>query len=183
MDYFEKEVKKDLDSNPLVEYLGEIPQEDKQDLLGNAKALILPIDWPEPFGLVIIEAMACGTPTIAFRNGSVPEIIEDGLNGFTVDSVEDAVDAVDDLEKVNRRTCREVFEERFTSARMAADYMRVYEELSFSKSGLRVIGKRARPAIVPSLHAPISGNQLNFGADFGVLEAGRDGPVEGSEVL
>jgi glycosyltransferase involved in cell wall biosynthesis len=126
-EYFERDIKPLL-SDPLVEFIGEITDLEKQEFMGNALACLMPIDWPEPFGINMIEAMACGTPTIAFRHGSVPEIITDGLNGFIVDSVEEAVDAVSRIHLLSRADCRQVFEERFTSARMAADYLRIYEE-------------------------------------------------------
>ncbi|HTZ76124.1 MAG TPA: glycosyltransferase family 4 protein [Candidatus Aquilonibacter sp.] len=125
-EYFEREIKHLL-GNPLVEFIGEITDAEKQDFLGNAVACLMPIDWPEPFGINMIEAMACGTPTIAFRNGSVPEIITDELNGFIVDSMDEAVEAVTRIAEISRVDCRQVFEEKFTSARMAADYLQVYE--------------------------------------------------------
>ena len=125
-EYFEREIKALLD-NPLVEFLGEIGDAEKQEFLGNAAACLMPIDWPEPFGINMIEAMACGTPTIAFRHGSVPEILENGLNGFIVDSIDEAVDAVPRASALSRADCRRAFEERFTAARMASDYLRIYE--------------------------------------------------------
>lgn len=127
-EYFEQRIKKMFD-HPLVEYLGEITEKDKQEFLGNAAALVFPIDWPEPFGLVLIEAMACGTPVIAYRNGSVPEIIEHGRNGFIVENQEQAVEAVKEIESISRCECRAVFEERFTSERMATDYVNVYRKM------------------------------------------------------
>jgi glycosyltransferase involved in cell wall biosynthesis len=91
--------------------------------------LLFPIDWPEPFGLVMIEALACGTPVIAFRGGSVEEIIENGVTGFIVDSVEEAVEAIRHLPSIDRRECRAVFEQRFSARRMCEDYLRVYERV------------------------------------------------------
>jgi glycosyltransferase involved in cell wall biosynthesis len=123
--YFEEKIKP-LMQGPWVEFIGEIGDHEKNDFLGNALACLFPIDWPEPFGLVMIEAMACGTPTIAFRNGSVPEIIEDGVSGFIVDSVEAAVKAVERVGFIDRQSCRVAFESRFTSQRMAHDYLRIY---------------------------------------------------------
>jgi glycosyltransferase involved in cell wall biosynthesis len=114
---------------PLVEYLGEIGEMEKNDFLGNAYAILFPIDWPEPFGLVIIEAMACGTPTIAYRRGSVPEIIEQGVTGFIVQDVDEAVRAAEKISMLSRKHCREVFEERFTATRMANDYLKIYQQL------------------------------------------------------
>lgn len=103
--------------------------EEKHRFLPGARALLFPIDWPEPFGLVLIEALACGTPVIAFRRGSVPEIVEDGRTGFIVDDVEGAVRAVERLDEIDRERCRAAFEERFSATRMAADYLHIYETL------------------------------------------------------
>jgi glycosyltransferase involved in cell wall biosynthesis len=116
-----------------VEYIGEIGEAEKGAFLGDAAALLFPIDWPEPFGLVMIEAMACGTPVIAFRGGSVPEVIEDGVSGFIVDAVEDAVEAVHRLGALDRARVREAFERRFTVERMAADYAAIYRALASAK--------------------------------------------------
>jgi len=127
-DYFEETIRPLL-AAPHVEFLGEIGEAEKEFFLGNARALLFPIDWPEPFGLVLIEAMACGTPVIAFRRGSVPEIMEPGRTGFVVDSVDEAVAAAEQLPSVSRRDCRQVFEERFTAARMVRDYVRVYKRI------------------------------------------------------
>ena len=128
-DYFNAVIRPLL-SHPLVEFLGEIDEREKENLLGHAKALLFPIDWPEPFGLVMIEALACGTPVIAFRKGSVPEVIEHGVTGFVVETVDEAVDAVRRLDALSPRRCREEFEKRFTSTRMAADYVKIYEKLT-----------------------------------------------------
>ncbi|HKB02720.1 MAG TPA: glycosyltransferase family 4 protein, partial [Gemmataceae bacterium] len=106
--------------SPEVEFVGEIGERDKGTFLGGARALLFPIDWPEPFGLVMIEAMRCGTPVIAWPCGSVPELIEDGLTGFVVNSIDDAVRAVQSVGEIDRRRCRGVFEERFSVSRMAA---------------------------------------------------------------
>lgn len=126
--YFEAHIKALLD-DPLVEYIGEIGDFEKQEFLGNARALLFPIDWPEPFGLVMIEAMACGTPVIAFRRGSVPEIIEEGKTGFVADTLEDAVSAVRQVETLSRARCRRRFEKRFTASRMARNYVAEYLQL------------------------------------------------------
>ena len=129
-----------------VEFLGEADEWQKQELLANAAALLFPIDWPEPFGLVMIEALACGTPVIAYAQGSVPEIIEHGRSGFLVDSMEAAVAAVRRVQQINREECRRVFEQRFTAERMAADYVDAYravlaasvpQRASMSGSGLQ----------------------------------------------
>jgi len=130
------DVIKPLLKDPLVDYLGEIGEGEKNEFLGNAQALLFPIDWPEPFGLVMIEAMACGTPIIAYRNGSVPEVIEHGATGFVVDGLEDAVKAVERLPTISRRRCREVFEERFSARRMAHDYVAAYRRLLVGESSL-----------------------------------------------
>jgi glycosyltransferase involved in cell wall biosynthesis len=119
-----------VDANPLVEFVGEIDEAHKSVFLGEASALLFPIDWPEPFGLVMIEAMANGTPVIAWRTGSVPEVIDDGISGFLVSSVEGAVDAVGRLPSLARGNVRETFERRFTAARMARDYVRIYQRVS-----------------------------------------------------
>lgn len=115
--------------DPLVEFLGELGEQDKGSFLGNAYALIFPIDWVEPFGLVMIEAMACGTPTIAFRRGSVPEIIDDGVTGFVVDNIEQSLKALQRIPGIDRARCRQMFESRFSAQRMAADYLTVYQRL------------------------------------------------------
>ena len=115
--------------NPLVEFVGEIGEREKDEFLGNAYALLFPIDWPEPFGLVMIEAMACGTPVIAYRGGAVPEIMEQGHTGFVVEGLKDAVEAVRRVPQLSRKRCREVFEKRFTATRMASDYVQVFERL------------------------------------------------------
>jgi glycosyltransferase involved in cell wall biosynthesis len=128
-DYFEATVRPLLDG-PGLEYIGEVDDAEKGCLLGSARALLFPIDWEEPFGLVMIEALACGTPVIAFRRGSVPEIIEDGVTGFVVETVEDAVAAVGRLDEIDRSVCRREFEERFTAERMARDYAAIYRRLA-----------------------------------------------------
>jgi len=122
------------ESRGWVEFVGEVGGRDKDEFLGNARALLFPIDWPEPFGLVMIEAMACGTPVIGWRNGSVPEVITDGVTGFAVDSIEAAVQAVKRVGGLSRRACRQVFEERFDAARMARDYVAVYRSLVHARS-------------------------------------------------
>lgn len=127
-EYFEQVVRPLLDQHH-VEFLGEVDERGKGELLGGAYALLFPIDWPEPFGMVMIEAMACGTPVIAFRRGSVPEIMIEGRTGFVCDSVGEAVAAVRRLSEVPRREVRRVFEERFTAERMARDYVAIYERL------------------------------------------------------
>jgi glycosyltransferase involved in cell wall biosynthesis len=127
-EYFHAKICRLLD-HPLIEYIGEIGEADKSHFLGNAHALLFPIDWPEPFGLVMIEAMACGTPVIAYRVGSVPEIVDEGTTGYMVNTVEEAVKAVARVSSLDRQICRRVFEERFSVRRMCSDYLEVYEGL------------------------------------------------------
>ena len=124
--YFQQEIRPLLD-DPLVEYVGEIGEAEKEEFLGNAAALLFPIDWPEPFGLVMIEAMACSTPVIAWHCGAVPEVIEDGVNGFIVNSQEEAVAAVHRLPQLDRRQVRASFERRFSAEIMASHYVDLYE--------------------------------------------------------
>jgi glycosyltransferase involved in cell wall biosynthesis len=135
--YFDECIKPLLD-HPLIEYIGEIGEPEKLALLGCACALLFPIDWPEPFGLVLIEAFACGTPVIAYQHGSVAEIMEDGVTGFIVTNQEDAVRAGKNIESIDRKRCRQVFERRFTVARMAQDYLRVYQRLMHGEKPLSI---------------------------------------------
>ena len=128
-DYFETVVEPLL-RHPFVEFVGEIGEGEKAEFLGNAYALLFPIDWPEPFGLVMIEAMACGTPVIAYEAGSVSEVMEDGVTGFIVDNIEQAVEAVGRIPEISRASCREIFEKRFTASRMASDHIKVYMRLA-----------------------------------------------------
>jgi glycosyltransferase involved in cell wall biosynthesis len=130
--YFDREVKPVLAASPHVEFIGEINDAQKQDFLGRAKALLFPISWPEPFGLVMIESMACGTPVIAFNSGSVPEVMEDGLTGFVVTDVAQAATAVGLLDSLYRPSIRSRFEERFSVRAMARDYLRIYQKLEVS---------------------------------------------------
>src|SRR5688572_12126263 len=132
--YFEQRIKNLLD-HPLIEFVGEINENEKQEFLSNAIALLFPINWPEPFGLVMIEAMACGTPVIAYRNGSVPEVLEDGATGFVVNGMEAAIAAVERVPQISREQCRRVFEERFSARRMAHDYVQVYENVAAQAAG------------------------------------------------
>lgn len=126
--YFKDKLKPMIDGHQ-IQITGEVDDNTKEKFLGDAAALLFPIDWPEPFGLVMIEAMACGTPVIAFRSGSVPEVIEDGVTGFIVDSEEEAIQAVKHVTTLNRRKVRHAFEKRFTARRMAHDYVRYYQHL------------------------------------------------------
>lgn len=134
--YYQSEIEPLLD-HPLVEFIGEISDAEKNEFIGNAAALVCPYDWPEPFGLVLIEALACGTPVIAYRRGSIPEIIEDGVTGFVCETLAEMAEAVERLPSLDRQRCRASFEARFTADRMARDYVALYE---------RVIEERSVPA-------------------------------------
>lgn len=133
-EYFEREIAH-LMTQPHVQYLGEIGEAEKAELLGGARALLFPIDWPEPFGMVVIEALSCGTPVLAWPGGSVPELIEPGVNGWIVDSIDAAVEALAHADAIDRRACRATFEKRFTAERMARDYVTVYKRLRESRHG------------------------------------------------
>jgi glycosyltransferase involved in cell wall biosynthesis len=147
--YFNSRIRKLIDT-PLVEFIGEIGDHEKSAFLGGASALLFPIDWPEPFGLVVIEAMACGTPVIAYRRGSVPEIVDQGATGFVVNSLEEAVKAAKQIDCIDRKTCRRVFEQRFTAERMCRAYLEVYERTLDQ----RAVAERSR---VPT-YARVAGN-------------------------
>jgi glycosyltransferase involved in cell wall biosynthesis len=121
---------KPLLQDPLIEFIGEVDEATKPALLGNALALLFPIDWPEPFGLAMIEAMSCGTPVVAWPHGSVPEVLDHGVTGFIVNSLDEAVAAVHDLGRLERAAVRRRFEERFSAARMTRDYLGVYRALA-----------------------------------------------------
>ena len=127
-DYFEEKIKPLLD-DPLIRFVGELADREKDEFLGNALALLTPINWEEPFGLVMIEAMACGTPVIAYGRGSVPEIVDDGVSGYIVHDVAAATQAVKQVARLSRRRCRQTFDRRFTACRMASDYVALYERL------------------------------------------------------
>jgi glycosyltransferase involved in cell wall biosynthesis len=127
--YWTEAIAPKIAAHESVEFIGEINERQKAEFLGNARALLFPIDWPEPFGLVMIEAMACGTPVVAFRSGSTPEVIDDGVTGFVVDSIDQAVEAVLQAKALNRAGVRATFERRFTAERMARDYLAIYRGL------------------------------------------------------
>jgi len=135
-------------SHDWVEYIGEVGGREKDEFLGGARALLFPIDWPEPFGLVMIEAMACGTPVIAWRNGSVPEIVDNGVTGFVVDSLDAAVRAVERVNCLDRSACRHTFEQRFDATRMARDYVEVYSRLAQHQCD-RIMTEPAAREVVP----------------------------------
>lgn len=127
-EYFSSVIEPLLD-HPLIEYIGEIGDEGKSEFLRHAHALLFPIDWPEPFGMVMIEAMACGTPVVAYRHGSVPEVIDHGVTGFIVESIDAAVQATRLVSNLSRQRCRRVFEERFSARQMALGYLDIYQRL------------------------------------------------------
>ena len=133
--YFKRVIEPLLRDSPIAEWVGEISDRQKDEFLGNAYALVFPIDWPEPFGLVMIEALACGTPVIAYEGGAVAEVIEEGRTGFIVTELEDAIEAVRRVPDLSRARCRQVFEKRFTATRMARDYVKVY---------MRIVDRRMR---------------------------------------
>jgi len=143
-EYFAREIQPLLD-HPLIDFIGEIDDARKNDFLGGALALLFPIDWPEPFGLVMIEAMAAGTPVIAWERGSVPEVIDDRVSGIIVSSLAEAVEAVRQIGRIDRRAVRASFEKRFTASRMAAHYIETFETL---------LHKRKRTTSVPRMLAP-----------------------------
>lgn len=132
-DYFEAVIEPLLD-HPLVTFVGEIGDAAKNEFIGNAKAFLMPINWPEPFGLVLIESLACGTPVIAYGHGSVPELLEHGRTGFVVHNQEQAIWAAREIGRIDRRMCRETFERRFASHVMARNYLRIYRELAAERA-------------------------------------------------
>lgn len=135
-EYYHSEIEPLL-SHPLVDYIGEITDIEKNDFLGNAIALVCPYDWPEPFGLVLIEALACGTPVLAYRRGSIPEIIEDGATGFVCDDLNEMTAAVHRIQEIDRRDCRLSFDQKFSVERMAKDYLKVYQRLIEKSRGVQ----------------------------------------------
>ena len=138
--YWRDEIEPLVRGNPLVEFVGEIGERDKADFLGNATALLFPIDWPEPFGLVMIEAMACGTPVIAFPPGAAPEVVDHGVTGFLVTSIAEATAAVVHAARLDRARVRAAFERRFSIERVAEDYLEVYLSLCGQGRTLRPPG-------------------------------------------
>jgi glycosyltransferase involved in cell wall biosynthesis len=135
--YWEAKIRPLVAGNPGVEFVGEIGESDKADFLGGAAALLFPIDWPEPFGLVMIEAMACGTPVIAYRRGAVSEIVTENVSGFVVDTIDEAVTAVQRIRELNRSKVRAEFERRFTVERMAHGYLGIYRRLAVTDQPMR----------------------------------------------
>lgn len=132
--YWHDEIAPLIKRHRQIEFLGEISEVEKANFLGGAQALLFPVDWPEPFGLVMIEAMACGTPVIAFRRGSVPEVLEEGVSGFVVGNVDEAVQAVGWVQQLQRANVRKAFERRFTADRMAGAYVHLYKTLVEEKA-------------------------------------------------
>jgi glycosyltransferase involved in cell wall biosynthesis len=151
VEYFERDIRPLLD-HPLVEFVGEIGDAQKNDFLGDARALLFPIDWREPFGLVMIEALACGTPVVAFNGGSVPEVIEHGRTGFIVDTLDAAVEVTARIDTLDRRACRETFERRFTIRRMAEQYVASYARLVERRKTFAAASRTwSRPPLRPAL--------------------------------
>ncbi|QDV68301.1 Glycogen synthase [Rosistilla carotiformis] len=150
--YFAERIQPLLD-DPLIEYIGEVDENGKNQLLGGAKALLFPIDWPEPFGLVMTESMACGTPVIAFRNGSVDEVMKEGVSGYIVESVDEAVAAAANIDKISRRRCRLYFQERFDVEPMTRGYLAVYEKLLAPQATIPIA---SRPGIVNPGDQPLT---------------------------
>lgn len=127
--YYEEKIEPLLD-HPLVTFIGEVGDAEKDALVGNARALLMPIDWPEPFGLVVIEALACGTPVIAYGHGAIPELVDHGRTGFVVHDQQQAIEAARQVHRIDRRHCREVFERRFCAPVMARQYLALYRRLA-----------------------------------------------------
>lgn len=162
--YYRREIEPLLD-HPLIEFLGEISDAEKNDFVGNALALVCPYDWPEPFGLVLIEALACGTPVLAYRRGSIPEVIDHEVTGFVCETLTEMAEAVGRLPLIDRRRCRSAFEERFTADRMARDYVALYEQLIAQKSvqvSRRISSKASRQPIEDSSSGRRSDRSLHI---------------------
>jgi glycosyltransferase involved in cell wall biosynthesis len=151
--YFRSEIAPLLDQ-PGIEFVGEIDERRKSRFLGDARALLFPIDWPEPFGLVMMEAMACGKPVLAFRQGSVPEVVEDGITGCVVESVEEAICKLGTVTALDRGRVRRRFEQRFTAERMAQDYVEIYARLIGARMGRRE--DRSRPSVLADRSTDVS---------------------------
>jgi glycosyltransferase involved in cell wall biosynthesis len=157
-DYFATEIEPML-RHPLVEFIGEIGEREKADFLGRASALLFPIDWPEPFGLVVIEALACGTPVIARARGSVPELLDHGRTGFICANEEEMIAAVASVPRIDRAVCRATFEARFTAARMADDYLAIYRaEIASRESARRPMRRPTAPGAMPTAASATASN-------------------------
>jgi glycosyltransferase involved in cell wall biosynthesis len=153
--YFESQVKPYL-SHPLIDFIGEVNEVEKNELMGNADALLFPITWPEPFGLVMTEAMACGTPVIAFNRGAVPEVLAHKKTGYIVNTVDEAVDALNSLPAINRQDCRAHFERFFSSERMAEAYNRLYLKQITQQNQNRVVKPLRRHATKQQHKQPVN---------------------------
>ncbi len=175
-DYFKHVIRPQLD-HPLVEFIGEIGDGQKSDFLGNALALLFPIDWPEPFGLVMIEAMATGTPVIAWRRGSVPEVIDEGVSGFVVDSLEDAVAAVERVRTLPRSLVRNQFEARFTAAKMTEHHLEAYRRV-LSDRGFRHLRPTPGRRLMVASGSPVLASEHLHGANSGFAVTGEQSPMK-----
>jgi glycosyltransferase involved in cell wall biosynthesis len=167
LQYYRSEIEPLLD-HPLIEFIGEISDAEKNEFVGNALALVCPYDWPEPFGLVLIEALACGTPVLAYRRGSIPEIIENGVTGFVSENLSDMVAAVERLGEIDRQRCRAAFDQRFTADRMARDYVALYE---------RIIEEQVA-VTTPKIHALGAGLRLEGAMNGGSNGHSQEGPLQ-----
>ena len=151
-EYFRSQIEPLLD-HPLVEYIGEITDPEKDDFLGQAYALLAPYDWPEPFGLVLIEALACGTPVLAYRRGSVPEILDHGVTGFISEYLSEMADSVEQVALIDRARCRQAFEQRFTIERMVRGYLNVYEQLADARGSRSSLNGHGTSHTIPEMAA------------------------------
>ncbi|WP_131116095.1 glycosyltransferase family 4 protein [Lichenihabitans psoromatis] len=165
--YFREVIHPLIQDHPDVEFIGEVDERGKTKFLGEARALLFPIDWPEPFGLVMIEAMACGTPILAFRNGSVVEVIDDGLTGRIVDTVPEAIAALPEVLALDRRAVRRQFDQRFTAARMARDYVDLYQrQIDAEVASQRTASLRGAANLSIDTIVPASGGRFGNPVDF-----------------
>jgi N-terminal domain of (some) glycogen debranching enzymes/Glycosyl transferases group 1 len=167
-EYFEAKIKPLL-KHPGVEFIGEITDREKNEFLGNAYAYIFPIDWPEPFGLTMIEAMACGAPTIAFRCGSVPELMTEKVTGFVVDDLESTVASVARIPEIDRRAYRACFEKRFTAQRMSAEYVSLYQRYVGEVDEREMLEYEGTPPAILQLEGFPLGDIIRFQDKFYVL--------------
>jgi glycosyltransferase involved in cell wall biosynthesis len=177
-EYFECKIKPLLD-HPLIEFIGEIDDPEKGELLGGALALLFPIDWPEPFGLVMIESMSSGTPVIAWDNGSVKEIIDDARSGVIVNSIEAAAAAVQQVRNLDRRLVRQIFEARFSVSQMAGNYLKAYEQLLHKKGPMKKRRERESTAASPS--QPLNGLQDAPASSSGRLQPWQNNPLDSEQ--
>ena len=159
--YWEEKIRPMVETHANVEFVGEITEHEKASFLGQAAALLFPVDWPEPFGLVMIEAMACGTPVLAFRRGAVSEIVEDGVAGFVVDNLDQAIAAIRPVTSLDRAKVRATFERRFTVERMARDYLDIYQALTASQA-VATRRRKTDPDRTPIVRMPFSRSEQNL---------------------